>query len=178
MDAPVYHLLASQLRATTFAMTSRISTYRYGSPRQPNEGLRVGVTRYVPRGIRREDWSSRGYFDQWLPLLAPTSDLIAKYRQKKVSFAAFARLYEKQMKTRESQQVIDLLATMAFFFPISLGCYCENEDLCHRSVLRKVILKAAKVKAKESTMSLEDWESGDIAKYASPVCYRDSEEDE
>jgi uncharacterized protein YeaO (DUF488 family) len=159
-------------------MTPHISTYRYRSPREAKEGLRLGVTRYVPRGIRRADWQSRGYFDQWLPLLAPTSDLVAKYQQKKVSFAAFSKLYEKQMKTRESRQVIDLLATVAFFLPLSLGCYCKDEDLCHRSVLRKIILKAAKVKAKESIVFLENRESGDIVKYASPVCFRSLEEDE
>ncbi len=81
------------------------------------------------------------------------------------------------MKTRESRQVIDLLATIAVFLPISLGCYCEDEDLCHRSVLRKMILKAAEVKAREFTIFLENRESGDIAKYASPVCFRDSEEE-
>ena len=158
-------------------MTPSISTYRYGSPRHENEGLRLGVARHVPRGIRRTDWQSRGYFDQWVPLLAPSSDLVAKYQQKKVSFATFARLYENQMKTRESRQVIDLLATIAVFLPISLGCYCEDEDLCHRSVLRKMILKAAEVKAREFTIFLENRESGDIAKYASPVCFRDSEEE-
>ena len=158
-------------------MTPSISTYRYGSPRHENEGLRLGVARHVPRGIRRTDWQSRGYFDQWVPLLAPSSDLVAKYQQKKVSFLTFARLYENQMKTRESRQVIDLLATIAVFLPISLGCYCEDEDLCHRSVLRKMILKAAEVKAREFTIFLENRESGDIAKYASPVCFRDFEEE-
>jgi hypothetical protein len=109
MDAPVYHLLRNC--ATTFAMTSRISTYRYGSPgseRRPacwRDSLRSSWD--------QANWSSRGYFDQWLPAGAhfgPHREISAK----KVSFAAFARLYEKQMKTRESQQVIDLLATRFF----------------------------------------------------------------
>ncbi|HEY5954309.1 MAG TPA: DUF488 family protein [Terrimicrobiaceae bacterium] len=158
-------------------MKPRISTYRYGSPRQTNEGLRLGVARHVPRGIRREDWQSGGYFDQWVPLLAPTSDLVAKYRQKKVRFATFTRLYQNQMKAPASRQVIDLLATISLFLPISIGCYCEDESLCHRSVLRKLILKAAESKTGVFESFLEMRESGDLAKFASPVCFRDLEEE-
>jgi uncharacterized protein YeaO (DUF488 family) len=139
--------------------------------------MRLGVARHVPRGLRREDWQSGGYFDQWVPLLAPTSDLVANYRQKKVRFATFARLYQNQMKAPASRQVIDLLATIALFLPISIGCYCEDESLCHRSVLRKLLLKAAESKTGVFESFREMRESGDLAKFASPVCFRDLEEE-
>ncbi len=112
-------------------------------------------------------------FRSWLP--HPISS--RSTRQKKVRFATFARLYENQMKAPASRQVIDLLATFALFLPISIGCYCEDESLCHRSVLRELILKAAETKTGVFENFLENRESGDLAKYASPVCFRDLEEE-
>ena len=128
-------------------MKALISTYRYGSPRRPDEGLRIGAARQVPRGVRREDWQRRNYFDLWLPLVAPTAGLFGAYRHGKITFPVFASRYKIQMKASESRQAIELLAAVSLFQPVSVGCYCEDETLCHRSILRQLIQKEAKVKS-------------------------------
>ncbi|HEY5811749.1 MAG TPA: DUF488 family protein [Terrimicrobiaceae bacterium] len=158
-------------------ITPKASIYRYGSTRQPHEGLRLGVARHVPRGIKREDWQPLGYFDQWLPLLAPTADLVAQYQQKKITFATFSKRYRSQMKSRDCQQIIDLLAAIALFLPISLGCYCEDEHRCHRSLLQKLIVKQVQGKAKKFALLREHGRAEDILKYSSPVCFQSLEED-
>jgi uncharacterized protein YeaO (DUF488 family) len=128
-------------------MKTALSTYQYGSPRQSNEGLRLGVARQVPRGVRREDWQRKNYFDVWLPLVAPTADLVAQFKHGRINFAAFTRHYKVQMKTTESRQVIELLAAITFSQPISIGCFCADESLCHRSVLKGLILQEVRKKA-------------------------------
>jgi len=153
-----------------------ISSYRYGSMRRPNEGVRIGVARHVPRGIRRENWQRQNCFDLWLLLLAPTSNLISEYRHKKIGFTTFSRRYKTQMKAKGSRQVVELLAAMSLFQPISVGCFCEDESRCHRSLLRELILKEAKRKIVGFTSLLEDSPSGESIRFASPVCFaRDQE---
>ncbi len=125
-------------------MKPMLTTYRYGSRRQPGEGLRIGVARHVPRGVRREDWQRGGYFDTWVPLLAPTSDVVAAFKHGKIPFSTFARHYKSQMKASEPRQIIGLLAALSLRTPISIGCYCEDESCCHRSLLRPMILAEAK----------------------------------
>jgi uncharacterized protein YeaO (DUF488 family) len=124
-------------------MKARIGSYRYGSPREASEGLRLGVTRHVPRGVRREDWQRRNYFDVWLPLLAPTAELLARYRAQKIDFKTFARHYRQQMKASPARQGVELLAAVSHFQPITVGCFCENESTCHRSLLVKVLRQEA-----------------------------------
>lgn len=148
-----------------------LSSYRYGAPRRPNEGIRIGAARQVPRAVRREDLQRRNYFDLWVPLLAPTSDLVSEYRHDKISFAAFGRHYKNQMKSPDSRQVIELLASISLFQPISVGCFCEDESRCHRSLLRELILKEAKRKASGFSCLMEDSSSGNSEHFASPVCF-------
>jgi len=151
-----------------------LSTYQYGSRRQPEEGLRLGVARHVPRGVRREDWRRKNYFDLWLPLVAPTSDLVSQYKQGRMSFSVFSRRYRNQMKAAESRQVIELLATVALFQPISIGCFCEDESHCHRSLLRELILKEARTKA--SCFSHRHARQPETMRFSSPVCFADDQE--
>ncbi len=146
-----------------------LTTYRYGSPRSRDELLRIGVARQVPRGVRREEWQCRGHFDVWMPLLAPSAELVAEYRHGKISFASFTKRYKTEMKCRESRQVIELLAAMLPFQPISIGCYCEDETHCHRSLLRELIEEEAK--ARGMAFAAEGKESEEAIRYASPVCY-------
>jgi uncharacterized protein YeaO (DUF488 family) len=141
-------------------------TYRYGSPRSRNELLRVGAAGQVPRGVHKEDWQRLGYFDVWMPLLAPSAELRKEYRGGKLSFEEFSCRYRKEMTRRESRQVIELLAAMLPFHPISIGCYCEDEALCHRSILRTLIEEEAK--ARGTAFSAEGESEG---QYVSPVCY-------
>lgn len=119
--------------------------YRYGSPRTSGEGQRIGVSRHVPRGVRREDWASRGYFDLWLPLLSPSADLVKEYLADEITWAVFSRRYRTEMKKRECSQMIDLLAMMSREATFCLGCFCEDETRCHRSVLQQLIAQRRKL---------------------------------
>ena len=146
-------------------------TYRYGTKRARGEGLRIGVAHYVPRGVRREDWKKRGYFDLWLPLLAPSAGLVKEYLGGKIAWPVFARRYRMEMRKPECRQVIDFLAGLAQTVPYSIGCYCEDESRCHRSVLHQLIghSRSAKQARSGKTRKLESCAS--VERYASPVCY-------
>lgn len=138
------------------------STYRYATPRQAGEGLRIGVTRYPPRGVRREDWQRRGYFDLRLPLLAPSAALLKGYRAGRTPWAVFARRYRAEMKQPACQQMIAVLAAFSETTPFSIGCYCADETRCHRSLLLPLILAARA----DSPATAEE-----AATFASPPCY-------
>jgi len=155
------------MKRSPSGLTPLLGTYRYGADRRPGEGLRIGAARFVPRGVRREDWQRKGYLDVWLPLLAPSAELVAEFRHGHIPFATFARRYRSEMKSRESSQVIEMLAAVSLFQPISAGCYCEDESVCHRSVLVKLIASAAEsrragfeeIQANSPLASLRDFES-------------------
>ncbi len=141
--------------------------YRYGSPRAAGEGWRIGVARHLPRGVRREDWRKQGHFDLRLPLLAPSAGLVKAYRGGEISWAAFARRYRQEMKQPECRQVIDLLAGFALTTPFSLGCYCEDESRCHRSLLQRLIRDSPAAKQHPPRMPAPPEPE---ERYASPVC--------
>lgn len=148
--------------------------YRYGAPRAAGEGWRVGVARRLPRGVRREDWRKQGHFDLWLPLLAPTAELVKAYRGGEIAWAVFARRYRTEMKQPECRQVIDLLAGFARTTPFSLGCFCEDESRCHRSLLQRLILDSPAAKQKPPALSAEPEA---VERFASPVCLARWEEE-
>ena len=118
---------------------------RLGEPRQSREGLRVGTVRRPPRGVRKEEFAARDYYDVWLPELSPASDIVSwalsePWTDKR--WARFSRAYRKQMSTPESRHLIELLAAMSHESNLSVGCYCEDESRCHRSVLRELLAEA------------------------------------
>lgn len=135
--------------------------YRYATPRGPGEGLRIGVTRHAPRGVRREDRQRLGYFDLWLPMLGPSPALLKDYREGRLSWTAFAGRYRKEMRQPQCQQVIDLLAAFSHTTVFRLGCYCEDETRCHRSLLLPLVLEARKDGSRTSSAPA----------FASPPCY-------
>jgi uncharacterized protein YeaO (DUF488 family) len=157
-------------------MAAPVSTYRYGSARRAKDGLRIGTARFVPRGVPREDWQRKGYFDLWVPLLSPDPEFIKQFLHGKMTFATFARHYRARIKQKESWQVVELLAGISLFLPISLGCYCEDESRCHRSILKKFVDEEAKKRRPgfEKLRSAKD--SVDLLRYASPVCFADFEQ--
>ncbi|MDR0532583.1 MAG: DUF488 family protein [Verrucomicrobiales bacterium] len=152
-------------------MTPKINSYCYGSARAAGEGLRIGVARHVPRGVPQTQWQWRGYFDLRISLLAPSAELVALYRHKKISYTVFSRRYLTQMKKPECRQAIDLLAVLALSRPISLGCFCEQECLCHRSLLRRLVDKAATNLNPKLEQYLKGNRQVEHGQYASPVCY-------
>ncbi len=120
-----------------------LSTFRIATPRAPGEGLRIGATRYLPRGVKKEDYARLDYFDVWLPTVAPSGELVRRYKSTEDSTRFFAQYEAELRKGSEARQTILLLAMIALRTPISIGCYCEEESRCHRSVLRAVIAEAA-----------------------------------
>jgi uncharacterized protein YeaO (DUF488 family) len=124
---------------------NKIRTYQVGLPRKRGEGLRISVMRYWPRGVKKEDAAEK-HLDVWFPLLAPSRELIQWYREDKTGkrWEQFAKRYKREMQRTDSRQAIQLLARLAERTPISIGCTCDDETHCHRSVLRKLIEEAAK----------------------------------
>ena len=118
-----------------------ISIIRLGSVRLKGEGLRVGTVRRPPRGVPKAKFASENWYDVWLPELSP-SEATVKLGQKAETDAewkAFARRYEKEMAAPTASRVLDLLAALSRDTDFAVGCYCEDESHCHRSVLRRLL---------------------------------------
>lgn len=115
-----------------------ISIVRLGSPRTPGEGLRVGTVRRPPRGVPKAEFASRDFYDVWLPNLAPSAELVAQAlaATDDKAWAAFTRRYRAEMNQPDASRVLDLLAALSHTSDLAVGCYCEDERRCHRSVLR------------------------------------------
>lgn len=114
---------------------------RLGTPRAPGEGLRLGTVRRPPRGVPKEEFASRDFYDVWLPNLAPSAELMAEGRaaQSDKEWAAFRRRFEAEMKQPDASHLLDALAALSRQTDFSVGCYCEEERRCHRSVLRDLL---------------------------------------
>ena len=130
-------------------MRLKIRTYQLGTSRQVSEGLRIGVVRFPPRGVRKEDYARRNYYDVWLPQLAPSRDLLGWIHARDVSdvgvWREFTKRYRKEMlNNTNSRQAIRLLAKLGQRTPISLGCHCADEKRCRRSILLQLVQEAAK----------------------------------
>jgi uncharacterized protein YeaO (DUF488 family) len=114
---------------------------RLGSKRSRNEGLRLGTVRRPPRGVKKSRYSSDDWYDLWLPNLAPSTALLSA--AKKIAGDAgrkkFAGRYEREMSQPDASRLLDLLAALSHRANFSVGCYCENEDRCHRSVLKRLL---------------------------------------
>lgn len=113
-----------------------ISVVRLGSPRARHEGPRIGTVRRPPRGVKKQDYARRDYYDVWLPDLAPSPPLIRTAHR---DWNGFARRYRREMRERE--HLIALLALLSKQSDFAVGCYCEDESRCHRSILRKILVE-------------------------------------
>jgi len=121
-----------------------IRVVRVGSPRAPDEGLRLGTVRRPPRGVRKEDYARLSYFDLWLPDLAPSALLVSWALSEPSTpkrWAAFARRYKSEMRAPAADRLIGLLAALSVQTDFSVGCYCEDESRCHRSLLRELLVE-------------------------------------
>jgi len=114
---------------------------RLGTPRLPDEGLRIGTVRHPPRGVRKEDFASRDFYDVWYPELSPSSELVkqALAAETDAQWAAFVRRFRKEMATPGARHALELVAAMSERTNLSVGCYCEDESRCHRAVLRELL---------------------------------------
>jgi uncharacterized protein YeaO (DUF488 family) len=114
---------------------------RLGSPRSSNEGLRIGTVRRPPRGVPKSEFARRDFYDTWLPELAPSADLVsfALNANTEAQWATFTRRYRKEMSTPTARHLLDLVAALSQRSDVAVGCYCDDEDRCHRSVLRELL---------------------------------------
>jgi uncharacterized protein YeaO (DUF488 family) len=118
-----------------------IRIVRLGSGRFPNEGLRIGTVRRPPRGVPKSKFSSGNWYDVWLPNLAPAAETVklALAAENERQWAAFVKRYRRETASPENSRVLDLLAALSQQTDFSVGCYCEEESRCHRSVLRQLL---------------------------------------
>jgi uncharacterized protein YeaO (DUF488 family) len=113
-----------------------IRVVRLGSPRARGEGPRLGTVRRPPRGVKKSDYAKRDYYDLWLPDLSPSAPLVKKAQQ---NWTGFAKAYRREMRAPAAARLLQLLAALSHHADFSVGCYCEDESRCHRSVLRKLL---------------------------------------
>jgi uncharacterized protein YeaO (DUF488 family) len=120
-------------------MTIRI--VRFGSPRESNEGLRIGTVRRPPRGVRKQDYASKNIYDVWFPNLSPSEPLLkeATSLTDEKSWKAFKRKFIAEMKLPWARKDLDLFAALSHHTNFSIGCYCKDESRCHRSILRELL---------------------------------------
>jgi uncharacterized protein YeaO (DUF488 family) len=119
-----------------------IRIIRLGSPRAAGEGLRLGTVRRPPRGVRKADYARRNYYDVWLPDLAPSGKWVSWALSEPWTDARwkkYMRNYRREMKTAAAARLIGLLAALSRHADFSVGCYCENAERCHRSILRELL---------------------------------------
>jgi uncharacterized protein YeaO (DUF488 family) len=122
-----------------------IRIVRLGTPREPGEGPRFAAVRRPPRGVRREDYARRDYFDLWLPELAPSALLVSYAKSQPFTPArwdTFARRYRSEMVRPAAQRLLATLAALSSQATFSVGCYCADESRCHRSLLRELLVDA------------------------------------
>jgi uncharacterized protein YeaO (DUF488 family) len=118
-----------------------IRVVRLGTPRAKNEGLRIGTVRRPPRGVPKEKFASDDWYDVWFPNLAPSLETMkqAQAAETPAQWNAFVRKYRAEMATPENSHTIALLAALSQQTGFSVGCYCEDESHCHRSILRELL---------------------------------------
>lgn len=114
---------------------------RFGTPRQPGEGPRIGTVRRPPRGVPKARIAAADWYDVWFPDLAPSQETIAllKADPGEDGWRRFARRYRAEMKAPHASRSLDLLATLSRHTDFAVGCYCEDEGRCHRSLLRELL---------------------------------------
>lgn len=126
-----------------------IRIVRLGTPRAPGEGTRIGTVRRPPRGVPKAEFASRDYYDVWFPLLSPSPQLVHQAlhsqaephsAQAQKEWAQFVKQFRRELAQPEASRTLDLLAALSHRSAMSLGCYCEDEARCHRSVLRAELL--------------------------------------
>jgi len=116
---------------------------RLGTPRKPDEGVRLGTVRRPPRGVAKSDFARLDYYDVWFPNLSPSAELLHEGLTvgDEREWAAFSRKFRREMSAPDRSRELDVLAALSQHVNLSLGCYCEDESRCHRSLLRELLLE-------------------------------------
>lgn len=120
-----------------------IRIVRLGTPRAPGEGLRIGTVRRPPRGVPKTEFAAQDWYDVWYPNLAPSAETmkLGQAAETPAQWAAFARLYQREMAEPDASRNLDLLAALSHHGAMAVGCYCEDAARCHRSLLRELLVQ-------------------------------------
>lgn len=118
-----------------------IRIVRLGAERVPDEGTRIGTVRRPPRGVPKAEFASQNWYDVWYPNLAPSVETmkLGQAVDTDAAWRAFEKRYRAEMAEPDASRSLDLLAALSRQSAFSVGCYCENEARCHRSVLRALL---------------------------------------
>ena len=118
-----------------------VQIVRLGTTRKSNEGLRIGTVRRPPRGVKKSEYASQNWFDVWLPNVAPTAELMRQGQtaESDKEWSRFVKKYRSEISSPDKSRILDLLAALSHTSNFSVGCYCENESRCHRSILRELL---------------------------------------
>jgi len=118
-----------------------IRIVRLGSIRAPQEGVRIGTVRRPPRGVPKSEFGSQNWYDVWYPNLAPSEAnfKLGRTATNDREWRAFVKKYSAELNTADTQRTLDVLAALSKQTNFSVGCYCEDEARCHRSVLRELL---------------------------------------
>ncbi|MBV1789497.1 DUF488 family protein [Marinobacterium sp. D7] len=118
-----------------------IRVVRLGTERAKDEGIRLGTVRRPPRGVRKEEYASGNWYDVWMPILSPSPELVkqAQTATTDKEWAAFEKRFRKELTDPEASRSLELLVAFSKQSNFAIGCYCEDESRCHRSVLRAVL---------------------------------------
>ncbi len=121
-----------------------IRIVRLGSERAPGEGLRIGTVRRPPRGVPKSAFASCNWYDVWYPNLAPSVETMkigqaAQQSDDAAAWKSFTRAYQREMAEPDASRSLDLLAALSHRTALAVGCYCEHEARCHRSLLRDLL---------------------------------------
>jgi uncharacterized protein YeaO (DUF488 family) len=118
-----------------------VKIVRLGTPRSDGEGLRIGTVRRPPRGVPKAEFASQDWYDVWYPNLAPSMETmrLGQSVETDKQWAAFSKKYRAEMNEPEAGRNLDLLAALSHQTNFAMGCYCDNEARCHRSLLRGLL---------------------------------------
>jgi uncharacterized protein YeaO (DUF488 family) len=118
-----------------------VRVVKLGTPRQRDEGVRIGTVRRPPRGVPKSEFAKQNWYDVWFPNLAPSVEAmkLGQQAQTPAQWAAFIKKYRAEMAVPDASRALDVLAALSHHGQFSVGCYCEDEAQCHRSVLRALL---------------------------------------
>jgi uncharacterized protein YeaO (DUF488 family) len=120
-----------------------VRVVRLGSARVQGEGTRIGTVRRPPRGVPKSQFAAGNWYDVWFPALAPSLETMKRGQdaESPAQWAAFAKKYKAEMSKPDARQALALLAALSHTTNFSVGCYCEDESHCHRSILRQLLVE-------------------------------------
>jgi len=120
-----------------------VRVVRLGSPRQPKEGTRIGTVRRPPRGVPKSEFAKQNWYDVWFPNLAPSLETmkLGLAADSSGTWKGFVKRYRAEMKQPAAEHDLALLAALSHSADFSVGCYCEDESHCHRSILKQLLIE-------------------------------------